>query len=411
MDVQKKYKSETGESMGKPDKRLKKILWITGITGAVYGTFRYLLPLVVPFLLAWAAALLLRPSAERLAGHCHLRVPVLRKRAGGFRRAGEFRGYEEGFRRYAGERPRGQRGLVGKYCTEWREVFLPVGIAGMGEFALLLAAFLAALYIGGSRLCRETGLFLEQVPSWVNTLDIWLTGICHQMEDRLYLRPDCLVLLMREMLRGLMESVKKAAMPYMVTNSVSLFRRGVDGAVVSVVFLMAVGLFLQEMDGWRRRCSRSRFSREFALVSRRLAVVANAYWKTQGILILLTSLICTLGFWLLGNPYYILSGIGIGILDALPVFGTGTVLLPWALAELLRRKWKYGLGLLALYLICYCMREYLEAKLMGDQVGLSPLETLMSMYVGLELFGIWGFFLGPVGLLLIEDLVKELEKE
>ena len=61
--VQKKYKTETGESMGKPDKKLKRILLIIGITGAVYGVFRYLLPLVVPFLLAWGLALMLRPTS------------------------------------------------------------------------------------------------------------------------------------------------------------------------------------------------------------------------------------------------------------------------------------------------------------------------------------------------------------
>ena len=60
--------------------------------------------------------------------------------------------------------------------------------------------------------------------------------------------------------------------------------------------------------------------------------------------------------------------------------------------------------ILGLYVICYFLRQVMEAKIMGSQVGLSALETLMSMYVGLELFGIAGFLLGPVGLLMIEDL-------
>lgn len=66
--------------------------------------------------------------------------------------------------------------------------------------------------------------------------------------------------------------------------------------------------------------------------------------------------------------------------------------------------------LLGLYLVCYFMREFVEAKLMGKKMGLSPLETLMSMYVGLQLFGFLGFILGPVGLMLIEDLVEEYWK-
>jgi predicted PurR-regulated permease PerM len=103
-------------------------------------------------------------------------------------------------------------------------------------------------------------------------------------------------------------------------------------------------------------------------------------------------------------------GIGIGILDALPIFGTGTILIPWAILCFFGKNWGEGLILLALYLICYFMRELLEAKLMGSRVGLTSLETLISMYVGLQLFGIAGLFLGPIGLLIIEDLIKAAEE-
>ena len=72
---------------------------------------------------------------------------------------------------------------------------------------------------------------------------------------------------------------------------------------------------------------------------------------------------------------------------------------------LIQKKWKSGLVLLGLYVVCYFIRQILEAKIMGGKVGLSALETLISMYVGLKLFGIAGFLLGPMGLLIIEDFV------
>ena len=109
---------------------------------------------------------------------------------------------------------------------------------------------------------------------------------------------------------------------------------------------------------------------------------------------------------LIGNPYSVLFGIGIGILDALPVLGSGSVLIPWGLVLLARGQTGRALILIALFCICYLVREIAEARLMGDKVGLSALETLASMYVGIELFGIAGFLLGPVGLLLIEDLLE-----
>lgn len=365
--VQRKYKTEIGESMGKPDKKLKKMILIVGITGAVYGSFRYLLPLVIPFLFAYVFALLLRPSAAWAARRCRIRV-------------------------------------------KGRHYGIPVGVIGAVELTVLLVMLLAGLYFGGRKLCVEACLLLDHIPTWTRSLDRWLTGVCHDLETLLCLKANVLVILMREMLRGLMVSLRDAAMPYLMVNSMSLFRIGIQITVMSVVLLIAVALSLQEMDRWKERCRASVFQREFRLIARRLANVGDAYLKTQGIIMLLTTVICTTGFRLMGNPYYILAGVSIGILDALPVFGTGTVLIPWAVLLLFRHQWARGLILFALYLICYFLREILEAKMMGDRVGLSPLETLISMYVGLQLFGIPGFLLGPIGLLLIEDLVQLLER-
>lgn len=89
----------------------------------------------------------------------------------------------------------------------------------------------------------------------------------------------------------------------------------------------------------------------------------------------------------------------------LPVLGTGTVLIPWALINFFMGKWKGGLALLVLYGICYLLREFLEARMMGARWACLPGKSY-AMYVGLELFGIAGFFLGPLGLLLIEDLTE-----
>ena len=112
------------------------------------------------------------------------------------------------------------------------------------------------------------------------------------------------------------------------------------------------------------------------------------------------------GLFLMGNSYFLILGPAIGLMDALPVFGAGAVLIPWFLLSFLQGRWGRGLILLGMYLICYFSRQFAEAKLMGGQVGLTALETLFSMYVGLKLFGIAGFLLGPIGLLIIEDLLR-----
>ncbi|MGN0157542.1 MAG: AI-2E family transporter [Brotaphodocola sp.] len=354
---------EAGESMGKPEKKLKRMLLILGITAAVYGVFRYLLPLVIPFLLSWGLAAVLRPSAQWISNKSRIIV----------------RGRERG---------------------------IPIGVVGMMELLLLCVILSVSIYASGRKFFEELRLLTDHIPFWIEQLDIWLTGICHQLEFGMCLRKDELVHLTQEMLRAVLHTVKSAAMPYLMTNSVSVVRRGIRAAVLVVLVFIATGLVLQEMPVWKKRCLRSYFAEEFEQIGRRLFLVLRAYLKTQVVIMILTACICMAGFRIMKNPYYILAGLAVGILDALPILGTGTVLIPWAVLLFFRKQWVQGAVLLAIYLTCYCLREYLEAKWMGEQVGLSPLENLIAIYVGIQLFGISGVVLGPVGVLIIGDLVE-----
>lgn len=346
--------------MAQPTEKLKRIIWITGITGVVYAGFKYLLPLVVPFLFAWIAALLLEPSAKWLSRKCSI-------------------------------------------CIRGKCFGLPVGVAGVMELLVILMVLLWGGYAGGQRLCEEACLLMERLPVWITHTDVWLTGTCHQLEEIFGLRENILVIYTRDMLRGFIIGCREKAMPYLMMNSVSLVRCFVQIMVISAIFMVAAALLLQELDRWRHRLQSSMFHEEFARMGKLLHVVADAYVKTQGIIMVLTASVCTVVFWAMGNPYYILAGVGIGLLDALPVFGTGTVLIPWAMLLFLRGSWGRGAVILALYMACYFLREILEAKLMSEKVGLSPVETLAAMYVGLQLFGLWGFLLGPVGLMMIRE--------
>ena len=114
MRVQMKYESETGESMEKPGKKLKKLLIITGTTGAVYAGFKYLLPLVAPFFVGYILALLLRPSARFLS--YRIRITVKGKR-----------------------------------------YHMPIGVIGGVEFLAVLSVLGAVLYRGALKLCAEIG--------------------------------------------------------------------------------------------------------------------------------------------------------------------------------------------------------------------------------------------------------------
>ena len=130
----------------------------------------------------------------------------------------------------------------------------------------------------------------------------------------------------------------------------------------------------------------------------------GAWLRAQGKLMGVTFLILTAGFFFLRVEYALLFALLITIIDALPVFGTGTVLVPWGALCLLTGNVPKGLGLLALYGVISRVRSVLEPKIMAAQVDLSPLAALAAMYVGFCAFG-------AVGLYVLVSLVLALLPE
>lgn len=102
------------------------------------------------------------------------------------------------------------------------------------------------------------------------------------------------------------------------------------------------------------------------------------------------------GLTLLRIPQSLLWAAGIALVDSVPLLGTGVVLLPWALVSLLQEQQLRALGLAAICVTAILSRSILEPKLLGRQLGLDPLVTLIALYAGYRLWGIPGMLLAPV---------------
>ena len=111
-----------------------------------------------------------------------------------------------------------------------------------------------------------------------------------------------------------------------------------------------------------------------------------------------------IGLTLLRVPNAILIAVGIAIFDILPVLGTGGIMIPWAVISLVTGDLFHGIGLLVLYLVITVIRNIIEPKIVGHQVGLHPVVTLASMLAGLQLFGVIGLFGFPITLSLLKNL-------
>ena len=139
----------------------------------------------------------------------------------------------------------------------------------------------------------------------------------------------------------------------------------------------------------------------------------GGYLKAQVILILISFFIVLIGlycFQILGwnVRYPLMAALGIGFVDALPILGSGTVMLPWAVISAVNGDLKLAIGLLVLYLIIIITRQLLEPKVVSNHIGIHPIFTLIAMYTGFKLIGIIGMFIGPIILIIIKNIFGNL---
>ena len=139
----------------------------------------------------------------------------------------------------------------------------------------------------------------------------------------------------------------------------------------------------------------------------------GAYLKAQVILILISFIIVLIGlyiFKLLGwnVKYPLISALGIAFVDALPILGSGTVMLPWAVISATNGNIKLAIGLITIYLIIVVTRQMIEPKIVSNHIGIHPIFTLIVMYTGFRIIGVIGMFIGPIVLIIIKNIFGNL---
>lgn len=133
----------------------------------------------------------------------------------------------------------------------------------------------------------------------------------------------------------------------------------------------------------------------------------SKFVRAYALIISITFLELSLGFWMLNIPTpFLLSGI-VAIIDIMPILGTGAVLLPWSIISFSLGDTKTGIGMLFLYIFITVVRQILEPKVIGQQIGLHPLVTLILMFVGAQLMGVLGLLILPV----IATILVKLNRE
>ena len=174
-----------------------------------------------------------------------------------------------------------------------------------------------------------------------------------------------------------------------------------------VIFIMATFLLTADYPYLRSRAVQHMDEGLLRFLSQVRATALGAfggYLKAEFLLSVGVFFILLAGFFLMGQPYGLLLSLGLAVMDFIPVIGAGTVMVPWAFVALFTRDFSNAAWLMGIWGVIALFRRVMEPKFVGDQTGLPPILSLVSIYVGMKLAGVLGMILGPVALLILLNL-------
>jgi sporulation integral membrane protein YtvI len=333
------------------------ILWTALGLAGLYAALRWLLPWTAPFLIAAILAGAVEPAVSHL---CRRRWP---------------------------------RAAAAGVCT-----VVLLGTAGAGLWLLIDAVLgelrnfllrLPALTEGLSRLIGQAGDWLQSYAGRFGVVPgAWLTGLLEDLPAQL---------------SQLLPALSGGAWGFLSGLA------GRAPAILLFLFTVCLGVYFisASYPDIRRFIERQlplRWRGRAADLIHDLKNTLGRWLKAQLVMIGITFVELLLAFLLLRVDYALLAALIVAFIDALPVLGAGTVLLPWAAVEFLTGSYPLGLGLVITYGVVTLIRQGIQAKLLGDHLGLHPVVSLLAVYAGFRAMGIWGMLLFPLLFVTVKQL-------
>lgn len=341
----------------KTTQKYKKLLLVTLVAVVVYIVLKYFLALLLPFVLAYFICRLLYPWAEKLAQKLHLPLSL---------------------------------------CS-----------------AVLVCIFSAVFIIISAGVSWYLLSQFGKLSQGLLHSEAWLSGLLDKVCAGVSSVTGDSSESVRELLCGWGEKLMEwlhERMPEITAGLLVPFAKGMGAFfVISVISVVGAVLLMKNKKRIARQLKNNPFAREITSLTGRVCQVSAGFFKCQIIIIGIIALILSVGLLLLGNSYAVLIGVTVAVLDALPVIGSGTVLLPWAVLHLIDGNYIHAVVLVILYILATVVREALEPRLMGDKLGINEFYMLMATFIGLALFGFSGIFLGPLGMVMILEILKQIE--
>ena len=271
---------------------------------------------------------------------------------------------------------------------------------------LVLAGVIGLGYLILSRLFSEAFQLARALPELYDHAALEIQGVLQRFDRLLRLVPAAVQQSIREFAgnvgKALSVLAQKIAEPTVqVAGNVA---KSIPSALVyTVVTILSSYFFIAEQDRivefWKRYLPNG-LERYYHYLKSDVKRLIGGYFLAQFKIMFVVAAILVAGMFVLGIDYALPISILIALLDFLPMFGTGTVLIPWALIKLFSGNYVLAAGMALLYVLTQVVRQIIQPKIVGDSMGLPPLLTLILLYLGFKLHGISGMIIAvPLGMI------------
>ncbi len=338
----------------------KNILLALVISIVIYLVFRFLLPLVIPFLVAGTVSIIYYPVLRKM---CH--------------NSDVWQGKK-------------------------RRWILVLSVVLLYVVMLLVLGVLCTYLFGQ---CKSIWLNL---PFYQVRLLAIIQDCCQHVDEVLRIGNGESYAYVEGMVGIVMTSDLSEVIPKVTGYSVQ-FAGKLFGLVFEVIVtVMATFFMIQDYESLKSKLIQSDWGLSVCKMITKCKDTLKAYVKAQGLIMFLDGLVCTLAFFVIGQPYFLVLGPLVAVLDALPILGAGIFLIPYAVYLFVISEAGNGFVILLAYIGCVVIRQMTEPRMIGNKIGMRPIFTLLSMYVGFRLFGVVGFLLGPIGVLVGKEIYKNV---
>lgn len=272
----------------------------------------------------------------------------------------------------------------------------------------VIGAIIGALYFIILIITKEFMELMNDFPMIIESLDLQLSNLSNRLRMISRSLPNQAHGFIDDFILNtglyLTEIVSGVNLPSIGT--VTAFAKNIADSFLKIIIIILSAYFFtvskDEIEQAVKKAMPVSVSDGYRIIYENFKSAVGGYFKAQFKIMLVLSLIMFVGFEIIRVNYSFLLALGIGFLDFLPVFGTGVILWPWALIDMLTGNYIRAIGLVVIYLLCQIIKQVLQPKMVGDSIGISPLATLVFMYTGYQLYGVVGIIIGiPVGMVIV----------